>query len=173
MTSCLVFFIICDICFLGVTLAIITLLAGAGVPANCGGLTRSDCQSPILPAPSVFPPLRISLNSYNPNPLPSALLSTASNSVPDGPGDQANHPSVGCSTVRFSNEGPGQKGELDKFCAFERSYYFIAIGLVFTYLITITLSILRICEKSYTKNTRVNELLSSLERAKTMTRSCS
>ena len=81
------------------------------------------------------------------------------------PGDEPNYPAGGYTTVRFSDEGPGQKGELDKFCAFERSYYFIAIGLVFTYLLTITLSILRVCEKNYTKNSRVSELLSALERA--------
>lgn len=43
--------------------------------------------------------------------------------------------------------------------------YFIAIGLIFTLMVAIVLSVLRICEGSYTRNTRVNELLDSLERA--------
>lgn len=67
--------------------------------------------------------------------------------------------------MRFSDETLGHKGELDKYCAFERSVYFIATGLIFTLMVAIVLSVLRICEASYTKNTRVNELLDQLERA--------
>lgn len=67
--------------------------------------------------------------------------------------------------MRFSDETLGHKGELDRYCAFERSVYFIAIGLIFTLMIAIVLSVLRICEGRYTKNTRVDELLGQLERA--------
>ncbi|KAK4130991.1 hypothetical protein BT67DRAFT_445140 [Trichocladium antarcticum] len=66
--------------------------------------------------------------------------------------------------MTFSEEGPGEFGALDKFCGFERSYFTIAIALVFTYIVTITLTVLRILEQQYTKNTKVGELLESLDR---------
>ena len=44
-TSWLVFFIICDVGFIALSMAIVTLLAAGGVPSNCGGLTRPDCKS--------------------------------------------------------------------------------------------------------------------------------
>lgn len=81
------------------------------------------------------------------------------------PIDHPDQPSYGYTTKSFSDEAGGRKGELDRYCAFERSIYFIVIGLMFTFMVTIVLSVLRICEGSYTKNTRVNELLDSLERA--------
>ncbi|KAH8884653.1 hypothetical protein GQ53DRAFT_386247 [Thozetella sp. PMI_491] len=123
-TSWLVFFIVLDVKFCAISVAIITLLASAGLPSNCGGLTKSD-----------------------PNSIDNR------------------RPQLGYSSIGFTNESGDQKGELDKFCAFERSYYFIAVGFIFTFIMTIVLSILRICEKSYTKNSRVSEMLESLERA--------
>lgn len=54
---------------------------------------------------------------------------------------------------------------MNRFCAFERSCYVLAIGLIFTFIVAIVLSVLRICEGKYTKNTRVSEILESLERA--------
>ncbi|KAK3945600.1 hypothetical protein QBC46DRAFT_94979 [Diplogelasinospora grovesii] len=124
-TAWLTTFIVADVIFLAMDLGIISLLAQAGVPSNCAGLTRQDFTKD----------------------------------------DKPNQPAPGYTTIRFSNESSGQLGELDKYCAFERSYYFIAIGLVFTYIVTIVLTILRICEKNYTRNSRVNELLDALERA--------
>jgi hypothetical protein len=45
--------------------------------------------------------------------------------------DQPNYPLPGYTTIRFSDESPGQRGELDSMCAYERSFYFVAIGLVY------------------------------------------
>ncbi|AEO64286.1 uncharacterized protein THITE_2110271 [Thermothielavioides terrestris NRRL 8126] len=81
------------------------------------------------------------------------------------PGDRPNFPSYGYTTIRFSDESPGQRGELDYLCGLDRSYYVIANTLIFTYIFTITVTVLRALEKRYTKTTRVNELLESLERA--------
>lgn len=33
--------------------------------------------------------------------------------------------------TRFSDEKPGNRGELDKLCAFERSYFFTTLGLMY------------------------------------------
>ncbi|OIW25062.1 hypothetical protein CONLIGDRAFT_80699 [Coniochaeta ligniaria NRRL 30616] len=118
-------FIVSDAMFIGAVVGLITVLARAGLPVMCVGLTSGDF----------------------------------------GPDDRPDKPGYGYTTIRFSDEMQGHKGELDRYCAFERSVYFIAIGLIFTLIITIVLSVLRICEASYTKNTRVNELLDSLERA--------
>jgi hypothetical protein len=46
------------------------------------------------------------------------------------PEDRPEGPKPGYSTIRFSNEAGGAKGELDRFCAFERTFYFIAIGFM-------------------------------------------
>ena len=80
-----------DIIFCAVDLAIITLLANAGIPSHCGGLTTTKTDS-------------------NHNPYTSAR--------------------PGFTTEGFADENDGQKGELDRFCAFERSYFAIALGLV-------------------------------------------
>ncbi|KAH8904229.1 hypothetical protein BR93DRAFT_131944 [Coniochaeta sp. PMI_546] len=124
-SSWLTCFIVGDVMFIGVVVGLITVLARAGLPSMCVGLTNGDFSSDVRP----------------------------------------DKPSYGYTTIRFSDEAPGHKGELDRYCAFERSVYFIAIGLIFTFILAIVLSVLRICEASYTKNTRVNELLDSLERA--------
>ncbi|KAH6842839.1 hypothetical protein B0I37DRAFT_204953 [Chaetomium sp. MPI-CAGE-AT-0009] len=69
-------------------------------------------------------------------------------------------------TVGFSDKGPGHRGELDELCKFEHPYFAIANILVFTYMFTVTATVIRILEqKYYTRNTKVNELLESLERA--------
>ncbi|KAK4242756.1 hypothetical protein C8A03DRAFT_39921 [Achaetomium macrosporum] len=80
-------------------------------------------------------------------------------------GDEPDSPPPGYTTIRFSDERPGHRGMLDEFCGLDRSYYVIATALVFSYIFTITVTTLSIFEKRYTKNTKVNELLSSLERA--------
>lgn len=82
------------------------------------------------------------------------------------PTDASDSPPPGYTTISFSDEAAGHKGQLDRYCAFERSVYFIVVGLIFTSIITIVLSVLRVCEGRYTKNTRVIELLDSLERAR-------
>jgi len=66
----------------------------------------------------------------------------------------------------FSDESEGQYGHLDQFCGYERSFFVISLALVFTYIITIVLASLGIYETNHTKNTKVNELLDSLERAR-------
>ncbi|KAK4249546.1 hypothetical protein C7999DRAFT_39375 [Corynascus novoguineensis] len=71
----------------------------------------------------------------------------------------------GYTTIGFSDEGPGVRGELDELCEFAQPYYIVANALVFTYIFTITATLLRILESRYTRNTKVDELLDSLERA--------
>ncbi|GAB1315932.1 hypothetical protein MFIFM68171_06142 [Madurella fahalii] len=50
-------------------------------------------------------------------------------------------------------------------CNLEIFYYFVAIALVFTYIGTLLLTVCCIVGLKYTKNTKVNELLDSLDRA--------
>ncbi|KAI0129502.1 hypothetical protein BJ170DRAFT_681001 [Xylariales sp. AK1849] len=75
--------------------------------------------------------------------------------------DAPNNPDDGYGTVRFGSGSGDDKGMLDHFCALERSYYFISIAIVFSYMATVTLSILRICEGLYTKNSVVDERLTT------------
>ncbi|KAK3492866.1 uncharacterized protein B0T23DRAFT_442717 [Neurospora hispaniola] len=127
-TGWLITFVMGDIIFCGLDLAVITLLANAGLPSHCGGLatTKEDDHHKL----------------YIPPP--------------------------GFTTPGFASGSDGEKGQLDKFCAFERSYYAIALGLVFTYIATIILTVLRIFERNYTENSKCIEVLNSLERADTM-----
>ena len=55
---------------------------------------------------------------------------------------------------------------MDRYCGFERSFFTIAVVLVFTYIATIVLESLGCYETNHTRNTKVDELLDSLERAK-------
>ncbi|KAK3682492.1 hypothetical protein B0T22DRAFT_285695 [Podospora appendiculata] len=119
----LVFFLVIDAVFCGVAISIISILAGTGLPTNCGGLTRSDFSGDDAP----------------------------------------NKPAYGYTTIRFSDQENGHKGELDRFCAFEQSYYFIAVGLIFTYMASIAIAALLIYEQKYASND--NERLDLLERA--------
>jgi hypothetical protein len=41
----LVTFIVLDLLFVGVAIAMISVYAFAGVPNNCGGMTRQNCKS--------------------------------------------------------------------------------------------------------------------------------
>ncbi|KAK4454111.1 hypothetical protein QBC34DRAFT_177552 [Podospora aff. communis PSN243] len=67
----------------------------------------------------------------------------------------------------FSDESiDGVEGSLDKFCGYERSFFVIAMAVVFTYILTIVLASLGVYETSHTKNTKVNEVLDALERAR-------
>ncbi|ESA42134.1 hypothetical protein GE21DRAFT_8747 [Neurospora crassa] len=127
-TGWLFTFVMGDIIFCGVDLAIITLLANAGLPSHCSGLATTkeeDHHKVYIPPP-------------------------------------------GFTTPGFASGSVGEKGQLDKFCAFERSYYAIALGLVFTYIATIILTVLRIFERNYTENSKCIEVLNSLERADTL-----
>lgn len=127
----LIAIIVFDILFCAVDLAIVTLLARAGLPDHCRGLTRTGATTIVFdltPDPSGRPP------------------SPVMTGFGDGSGEQY--------------------GRLDPFCGLERSFYVIALALVFTYMLTIVLGSLGIYETSHTKNTKVNELLDSLERAK-------
>lgn len=47
-SGCLTGFIVSDVIFTGMSMGIITVLARAGVPSNCVGLTRSDCMIPSI-----------------------------------------------------------------------------------------------------------------------------
>jgi len=124
-TPWLVFFVVMDILCCGAILAIITLLARAGVPSNCAGMTI--------------------------DPTADKLKNTVFH-------DDDN----GFSTPRFSDEIPGSRGQLDKLCAYERAYYFISVGLIFTFMAMIVLTILRICQGKYTKNNRVYQTMDAL-----------
>ncbi|KAK7935538.1 hypothetical protein PG985_001033 [Apiospora marii] len=75
--------------------------------------------------------------------------------------DEPNEPPAGYQTIRFGDGSADHKGVLDKFCALERAYYFISVAMVFSYMITVTLSILRICEGLYTRNNVVDERLTT------------
>ncbi|KAK3316330.1 hypothetical protein B0H66DRAFT_604626 [Apodospora peruviana] len=77
--------------------------------------------------------------------LPSNCRGLNPSDIPSPDGDEPPHQPF--TTISFSDEGPGHRGELDKHCAFERSYFFIAIGLAITFIATITLTILRIRER--------------------------
>ncbi|KAK7953745.1 hypothetical protein PG996_014637 [Apiospora saccharicola] len=75
--------------------------------------------------------------------------------------DEPNDPPHGYDTIRFGDGSADHKGALDKYCALERAYYFISVAMVFSYMITVTLSILRICEGLYTRNNVVDERLTT------------
>ncbi|KAB5566403.1 hypothetical protein GE09DRAFT_1218665 [Coniochaeta sp. 2T2.1] len=117
----LAFFIVGDVLNIGLAVGLITVLARAGLPIICVGLTH------------------VGFGLERPDPE--------------------------FTTIGFSDGQAGHKGKLDKLCTLERSVYFIAVGLVFNFMATIVLAVLRICEGSYTRTSKVSELLNSLERA--------
>ncbi|KAI1777254.1 hypothetical protein F4818DRAFT_342145 [Hypoxylon cercidicola] len=116
-------FIVGDVVFNGVTIAIITILARTGLPTDCHGLTRSDFDTDDAP----------------------------------------DEPPEGYQTVRFGNGDLGIKGELDKYCTLERGFYFIAVALVFTYMLTAALGVLRIFERHWMEKGRVDPLFASTD----------
>ncbi|ORY62669.1 uncharacterized protein BCR38DRAFT_439429 [Pseudomassariella vexata] len=75
--------------------------------------------------------------------------------------DAPNKAPKGYNTIGFGDGSSDKKGMLDKWCALERGYYFISVAVIFSYMVTVTLSILRICEGLYTKNTEVDQQLIS------------
>lgn len=65
-----------------------------------------------------------------PNPHPTIVLQLLTNAMAQLD-DESNSLVDGYTTMAFSEEGPGEIGALDKFCGFERSYFTIAIALVY------------------------------------------
>lgn len=116
-------FIVGDVVFNGVAVAIITVLACTGLPLDCHGLTRSNYDSTDAP----------------------------------------NKPPDGYQTIRFGNEDDGVKGLLDKYCALEKGFYIIAVGLVFTYMLTAALGALRIFERHWNEKGRLDPLFPSTD----------
>ncbi|ROW03653.1 hypothetical protein VPNG_07221 [Cytospora leucostoma] len=53
---------------------------------------------------------------------------------------------LGYTTIGFSNEQDGQRGELDKYCNMERGFYFVAVAIILSYITTIILSVVCICK---------------------------
>ncbi|ETS78228.1 hypothetical protein PFICI_10290 [Pestalotiopsis fici W106-1] len=100
-------FVVGDILFTGLTIGLLSIISRSGVPANCGGLTRSDYKST----------------------------------------DAADNPSQGYDTVRFGSGD--EKGELDHFCGLEKGYFFITIALIFSYMATVTMGVLRIAGAAF------------------------
>lgn len=71
-------------------------------------------------------------------------------------------PGPGFTTVGFSSEYRDAKGELDKLCNLERGVFFIATGLVYTFILSIVLGILVRYEYSHTKNSKVYHAMDAL-----------
>lgn len=78
----------------------------------------------FVPLPVIRPPWD---SAKRPLVLKFCLVDTLS----DEKGDAYNKPAPGYSTVRFSNGGPGEKGQLDRYCALERTYYFVAVAIMY------------------------------------------
>lgn len=93
-------------------------------------------------------------------------------------GDKANPPPRGYTTNGFSNEQEGHRGQLDKFCAMERGFFFCAVLIMcvvflpianpsdtdiykhsLAYITSIIISVLRICHLNYTRNSKIQHLL--------------
>ncbi|TPX18890.1 uncharacterized protein E0L32_011442 [Thyridium curvatum] len=108
-TSWLVASIVTDVIMSGLLVGIITIAARAGIPSNCGGLTKN-------------PPL-----------------------------DVKEPPKEPYTTHGFSNQSDGKKGKLDNLCALERGYYFIAVAIMFSYILTIVLTVLAIARDAYAR----------------------
>lgn len=62
-------------------------------------------------------------------------------------GDTADNPTKGYDTVRFGSGD--EKGELDHFCSLEKGYFFITIALLFSYMATVTMGVLRIAGAAF------------------------
>jgi hypothetical protein len=112
-TSWLGCFVFCDVLFCAITLGIITLLARAGLPVHCKGMTEEWCQYPSI------------------HPSTHGILLQLLTSILVNSNNKSNELKGGYTTINFSDESPGEIGKLDKFCGFERSYFFIAMALVY------------------------------------------
>ncbi|KAL8393078.1 hypothetical protein RB599_005551 [Gaeumannomyces hyphopodioides] len=78
---------------------------------------------------------------------------TRSNYLPE---DSKEAPRPGYTSIRFSNQFGGNKGELDRYCALSRGFFIIAVALVFAFIGSIIVEVLMVVAGSYTKNTRVD-----------------
>ncbi|KAL1862620.1 hypothetical protein Daus18300_008417 [Diaporthe australafricana] len=136
-------------CFLDV--AIISILAYSGVPSNCIGLTSSEDDDNDSSANSEDVPQWA--KEYN--------------------------------TTGFSNRQDNTKGKMDRYCGMERAFYFIAIAVMcvyplphkivvfgapvtdikcsLTYLISIILLVLRVCELKMIPKDKVDQMLQERE----------
>jgi hypothetical protein len=79
--------IVCDVLLSAVLLGVVNVLARAGLPVHCGGMTRID----IKPGIDLKP---------------------------------------GFTTIGFSDESSGKRGELDALCEYEHPYYVLANALM-------------------------------------------
>ncbi|QBZ62599.1 hypothetical protein PoMZ_11482 [Pyricularia oryzae] len=70
--------------------------------------------------------------------------------------DTRREPAKGYTSIRFTNQWNGAKGELDRYCALERIFYGATLLLINLQLITVILSVLRICQGTYIKKTEAN-----------------
>lgn len=128
-TGVAVAFIVGDVIFTGIVIGIISMLARAGVPANCGGFQTDQTNQ---------------ASTHDDDGKPEGLSDIYT-------------------TKGFSNQSGGAKGELDKFCALERGFYFISVAIIFTYMTTISLALLRIFRANYTRNSEVDRQLARQE----------
>ncbi|KAI1480925.1 hypothetical protein F4774DRAFT_64782 [Daldinia eschscholtzii] len=74
--------------------------------------------------------------------------------------DAPDNPPPGYDTIRFG-DGNDIKGLLDRYCSLEQSFYSIAIALVFTYMLTITLGALWIFERRWNYGQKDHPYLST------------
>jgi hypothetical protein len=81
-----------DIIFTGICIAILSIYSIAGVPADCGGLTRQNCK-----------PLHQQQRKFR-------------LTHPGNPDDAPNIPHKGFDTIRFGHGLYGSYGELDIYC---------------------------------------------------------
>ncbi|EJT80807.1 hypothetical protein GGTG_00801 [Gaeumannomyces tritici R3-111a-1] len=77
---------------------------------------------------------------------------TRSNYLPE---DSREAPKTGYSSIRFSNQFGGSKGELDRYCALSRGFFIIVVGLVFAFIGSIIVEVLMVVAGSYTRNAAV------------------
>ncbi|KAJ0109983.1 hypothetical protein J7T55_014785 [Diaporthe amygdali] len=56
-----------------------------------------------------------------------------------------------------------KKGALDQYCGMERAFYFVALGLLLSYIIVIILSVLRVCELRMVPKDKVDDMLRERE----------
>ncbi|KAH8194308.1 hypothetical protein TruAng_011531 [Truncatella angustata] len=61
--------------------------------------------------------------------------------------DAPDKPQQGYDTIRFGSGD--KKGQLDRFCSLERGYYFITIALLFSYMATVAMGVLKIAHVSF------------------------
>ncbi|KAI7783743.1 hypothetical protein LA080_011452 [Diaporthe eres] len=70
---------------------------------------------------------------------------------------------AGFNKIGFSNMSGANNGTLDQYCGMERAFYSIALCIILTYIITIILSVIRVCQlRMYTKD-EVDGLLKERE----------